>query len=128
MQIDIKQKFLEKDELIAFSKIANDKHNPANRFEVFMPLAYIGMCAGELLVLKWSDLDMDECTISITKTYYNPNNNKEKYQILTHTTKSSIGTISVDPNVTKLLLDYKENVQYKTNGKMNCMSIIISYS
>ena len=34
------------------------------------------MRAGELLALKWSDIDFENNTISITKTYYNPNNNK----------------------------------------------------
>ena len=45
-------------------------------FEVFTTLAYTGMRAGELLALKWSDIDFENNTISITKTYYNPNNNK----------------------------------------------------
>ena len=34
------------------------------------------MRAGELLALKWSDIDFENNTINITKTYYNPNNNK----------------------------------------------------
>ena len=34
------------------------------------------MRAGELLALKWSDIDFENNTISITKTYYNANNNK----------------------------------------------------
>ena len=41
------------------------------------------MRAGELLALKWSDIDFENNTINITKTYYNPNNNKKQYQILT---------------------------------------------
>ena len=55
------------------------------------------MRAGELLALKWSDIDFENNTISITKTYYNPNNNKKHYQILTRKTESSIGKITVDP-------------------------------
>lgn len=69
------------------------------------------MRAGELLALKWSDIDFENNTISITKTYYNPNNNKKHYQILTPKTESSIGKISVDPHVIQLLKDYKVNVQ-----------------
>ena len=69
------------------------------------------MRAGELLALKWSDIDFENNTISITKTYYNPNNNKKHYQILTPKTESSIGKISVDPHVIQLLKDYKANVQ-----------------
>ena len=44
---------------------------PQNSFEVFTTLAYTGMRAGELLALKWSDIDFENNTISITKTYYN---------------------------------------------------------
>ncbi|XXS40885.1 site-specific integrase, partial [Staphylococcus aureus] len=79
--------------------------------EVFSTLAYTGCRAGEILALKWSDIDFENNTISITKTYYNPNNNKKKFQILPPKTESSIGKISVDPNVIKVLRDYKINVQ-----------------
>ncbi|MEJ7381234.1 site-specific integrase, partial [Staphylococcus epidermidis] len=72
---------------------------------------YTGMRAGELLALKWSDIDFENNTISITKSYYNPNNNKRHYQILTPKTESSIGKISVDPHVIQLLKDYKVTVQ-----------------
>ena len=74
--IEIHKKFLEKDELFQFLEIAKYHHSPQNSFEVFTTLAYTGMRAGELLALKWSDIDFENDTISITKTYYNPNNNK----------------------------------------------------
>ncbi|MGX0019117.1 integrase [Staphylococcus hominis] len=109
--IEIHKKFLEKDELFQFLEIAKYHHSPQNSFEVFTTLAYTGMRAGELLALKWSDIDFENNTISITKTYYNPNNNKKHYQILTPKTESSIGKISVDPHVIQLLKDYKVNVQ-----------------
>ena len=109
--IEINKKFLEKDELFQFLEVAKYHHSPQNSFEVFTTLAYTGMRAGELLALKWSDIDFENNTISITKTYYNPNNNKKHYQILTPKTESSIGKISVDPHVIQLLKDYKVNVQ-----------------
>ena len=109
--IEIHKKFLEKDELFQFLEVAKYHHSPQNSFEVFTTLAYTGMRAGELLALKWSDIDFEKNTISITKTYYNPNNNKKHYQILTPKTESSIGKISVDPHVIQLLKDYKVNVQ-----------------
>ncbi|MBE7320495.1 tyrosine-type recombinase/integrase, partial [Staphylococcus epidermidis] len=108
---EIHKKFLEKDELFQFLEVAKNHHSPQNSFEVFTTLAYTGMRAGELLALKWSDIDFENNTISITKTYYNPNNNKKHYQILTPKTESSIGKISVDPHVIQLLKDYKVNVQ-----------------
>lgn len=109
--IEIHKKFLEKNELFQFLEVAKYHHSPQNSFEVFTTLAYTGMRAGELLALKWSDIDFENNTISITKTYYNPNNNKKHYQILTPKTESSIGKISVDPHVIQLLKDYKVNVQ-----------------
>lgn len=108
---EIHKKFLEKDELFQFLEVAKYHHSPQNSFEVFTTLAYTGMRAGELLALKWSDIDFENNTISITKTYYNPNNNKKKYQILTPKTESSIGKITIDANVIKMLHDYKVNVQ-----------------
>ncbi|HCY6990108.1 TPA: tyrosine-type recombinase/integrase [Staphylococcus aureus] len=109
--IEIHKKFLEKDELFQFLEVAKYHHSPQNSFEIFTTLAYTGMRAGELLALKWSDIDFENNTISITKTYYNPNNNKKHYQILTPKTESSIGKISVDPHVIQLLKDYKIYVQ-----------------
>lgn len=108
---EIHKKFLEKDELFQFLEVAKNNHAPLNSFQVFTTLVYTGLRAGELLALKWSDIDFDNNTISITKTYYNPNNNKKKYQILTPKTESSIGKITVDANVIKMLQDYKINVQ-----------------
>ncbi len=115
---ELRQKFLEKEELFEFLQVAKYQHAPLNSFEVFTTLAYTGMRAGELLALKWSDIDFDNNTISITKTYYNPNNNKKKYQILTPKTESSIGKISVDSNVIQLLKDYKVNVQDKLKNEL----------
>lgn len=117
-QNSLQQKFLEKDELFEFLSVAKHHHKPLNSFEVFTFLAYSGMRAGEVLALKWSDIDYEECTVSITKTYYNPNNNKKNYQILTPKTESSIGKISIDPNVIKLLQDYKLNVQDKWKNEL----------
>ncbi|HJE01405.1 MAG TPA: site-specific integrase [Staphylococcus auricularis] len=115
---EIHKKFLEKDELFEFLQVAKNHHSPQNSFEVFTTLAYTGMRAGELLALKWADIDFENNTISITKTYYNPNNNKKKYQILTPKTESSIGKITVDANVIKMLRDYKVNVQDKWKDEL----------
>ncbi|MDW3805129.1 MULTISPECIES: tyrosine-type recombinase/integrase [Staphylococcus] len=114
----VHQKFLEKEELFEFLSVAKHHHEPLNSFEVFTTLAYTGMRAGEVLALKWSDIDYEECTVSITKTYYNPNNNKKNYQILTPKTESSIGKISIDPKVLTLLKDYKVNVQEKWKNEL----------
>ncbi|MCT1507034.1 tyrosine-type recombinase/integrase [Staphylococcus hominis] len=108
---EIKQKFLEKEELVQFLEVAKNYHAPKNSFELFTTLAYTGLRIGELQALKWSDIDFDNNTISITKTYFNPTNHKKKYQLLPPKTESSVGKISVDHNVIEMLKDYKLNVQ-----------------
>lgn len=115
---ELKQKFLEKEELFEFLNVAKNDHPPLNSFELFTLMAYSGCRAGEILALKWSDVDFDNCTINITKTYYNPNNNKKNYQILTPKTDASIGKLSIDPHVMKLLKDYKVNVQDKWKNEL----------
>lgn len=112
------ERFLEKEELEQFLEIAKTIHKPENSFQFFAVLAYSGMRAGELLALKWSDVNFDNCTIRITKTYYNPNNNKRNYQILTPKTKASIRTITLNPSIINMLQDYKTNVQDKWKNEL----------
>lgn len=57
------------------------------------------MRAGELVALKWKDIDFEEHTISITKTYYNPTNNTLEYQLVPPKTRKSKRTIVVDEEV-----------------------------
>lgn len=66
---------------------------------IFLTLSYTGMRAGELVALKWKDIDFDEQTISITKTYYNPTNNTLEYQLVPPKTRKSKRAIVVDEEV-----------------------------
>jgi len=88
-------KYLEKEELSTFLKTACEKGLGMD-VVTFVTLAYTGMRAGELCALKWKDVNFENRTISITKTYYNPTNNVKKYQLLPPKTKSSIRVIEVD--------------------------------
>jgi integrase len=99
-------KYLEKGELGTFLNAAKE-NGLDNDYALFTLLAYSGIRTGELLALKWADVDFEENTISITKTLYNPSNNKEKYQLLTPKTRGSIRSIKIDPNVMKLLKIHK---------------------
>lgn len=99
-------KYLEKEELGIFLNTARE-HGLDNDFILFSILAYSGIRTGELLALKWSDINFDENTISITKTLYNPNNNKENYHLLTPKTRGSIRAIKIDSNVMRLLKIHK---------------------
>lgn len=66
---------------------------------MFLLLAYSGMRVGEVLALKWKDINSETGEINITKTYYNPTNNMVKFHLLPPKTKTSRRVITVDPIV-----------------------------
>jgi len=100
-------KYLEKEELALFLETAG-----INGLEhddlVFLILAYTGIRVGELVALKWKDIDFKNNTISITKTYYNPNNNTVEYQLLPPKTRKSRRKIVVDEDVINALKEHKK--------------------
>ncbi|MFS1511310.1 site-specific integrase [Chengkuizengella sp. SCS-71B] len=63
---------------------------------------------GEMVALKWSDIDFKEQTLRVIRTYYNPTNNKLKYTLLTPKTEGSIRTITIDNILIDLLKLYKQ--------------------
>ncbi|WP_261797548.1 site-specific integrase [Bacillus testis] len=75
---------------------------------IFLILSYTGMRVGELVALKWKDMDFEEHTISITKTYYNPTNNTLEYQLVQPKTRRSKRTIVVDEDVIAALKEHME--------------------
>lgn len=100
-------KYLEKEQLAKFLNTAKRK-GLGQDYVIFLILAYSGMRAGELCALRWSDLDEDEHTISITKTYYNPSNRTREYQLLTPKTKTSKRKIDMDPFVFEELKQHRK--------------------
>jgi integrase len=60
------------------------------------------------VALKWKDVDLKNHTISITKTYYNPNNNALEYQLVTPKTRKSKRKIIVDGEVIQQLKEHKK--------------------
>ncbi|MEC1158580.1 tyrosine-type recombinase/integrase [Cytobacillus horneckiae] len=103
----IKQKFLEKEELGEFLNIAKNDGLEGDLL-TFTLLAYTGLRAGEMIALKWSDIDFDNQTLTVYRTYYNPTNNKAKYTLLTPKTQTSHRTITIDKLVIDLLQVHKE--------------------
>ena len=100
-------KYLEKEELALFLKTAEES-GLLNDSLIFNVLAYTGMRVGELCALKWRDINFEENTISITKTYYNPRNSTAEYVLLTPKTKASRRTIEIDPGLTEALKKHKK--------------------
>lgn len=112
-------KYLEKDELAIFLKTAAEKGLEGD-YEYFLTLAYTGMRVGEMVPLKDTDLNMSDCTISITKTYYNPNNNAVQYVLLPPKTKKSKRVIEIEPLLVDALESYSKRVR---EFKMSCRNI-----
>ncbi len=98
--------YLEKRELQGFLLTAKEDGLDQD-YPFFLTLAYTGLRAVELCALKWSDVNFQEQTISITKTYYNPTNNKKEYKLLTPKTISSVRIIDVDENLVTELKRHK---------------------
>ncbi|MFF2501537.1 tyrosine-type recombinase/integrase [Peribacillus sp. NPDC058076] len=65
---EVKGKFLELNELRTFLRIT--EQGLYLDYLCFATLAYTGMRLGEMLALKWTDLDLTKKTIRITSTYY----------------------------------------------------------
>lgn len=121
-------KYLEKEELALFLKTAK-KLGLENDYEIFMVLAYTGMRVGELCALKRTDLDFD--TLSITKTLYNPNNNRKKYKLVPPKTKKSIRDITVENEITDLLtklISKQKVIKMKHRNIYHDKGFIFAYS
>lgn len=99
-------KYLEKEELKHFFNIANKLGLPQD-YPLFLLMAYTGVRAGELCALKWRDIDFEEQTISILKTYYNPTNNRREYKLLTPKTPTAVRIIDIDESVISELIQHK---------------------
>lgn len=98
--------FLEKEELASFLKLAQTEGLAMDHL-IFSVLAYTGMRIGELLALKWTDFNEEVGSLRITKTLYNPNNHKEKYQLLTPKTPGSVRTIRIDEMLVSMLKKHR---------------------
>lgn len=106
-------KYLEKEELAKFLTVCLDKGLDGD-YEAFLTLAYTGMRCGELAVLRESDLNFTENTISITKTYYNKTNKVNQYKLETPKTDKSTRVIEVDQLVMDALKSYiTKNKEFK---------------
>jgi integrase len=97
----VEDRYLEKHELKLFLDQAREMNEET--YTMLFTLAWTGFRAGEMLALKWKDIDFEEKTISITKTYYNPTNNTKKFHLLPPKTAGSIRKITVEDEVLSVL-------------------------
>ncbi|WP_233129794.1 tyrosine-type recombinase/integrase [Domibacillus epiphyticus] len=90
--------YLEKQELKYFLQTAK-KFGLDQDYLIFLLLAYTGLRVGELCALKWRDINFEEQTLNISKTYYNPTNNRKEYKLLTPKTPTAVRIIDIDEAV-----------------------------
>lgn len=103
---EIEEKYLEREELYEFLQAVKD-HGLEYDLEWFYLLAFSGMRSGEVLALKWPDINFETNEIRIIKTLYNPDNNMYKYELTPPKTTGSVRTIDIDESVMKMLKSHK---------------------
>lgn len=111
-------KYLEKEELAKFLKTAGE-FGLERDYEIFRVLAYTGLRVGELCALKWSDVDFENGTISVTKTLYNPKNNYKEFKLNTPKTKKSIRILEVEEEILEDLKNLRNMQEILKNQKKN---------
>jgi integrase len=98
--------YLSRDEVEIFMDAA--KKSPYHHYIIASILLRTGMRKGEMLALKWEDIDFENKTISITKTRSDNGVKKPK-------TKSSNRTIGIDNT---LIADLKQYQLWQKKNKM----------
>lgn len=82
---------------------------------IFMTLYYMGLRRGELLAIKWDDVDLSNKTITINKTFSTKTNT-----ITTPKTKNSYRTITMPDILVKEIAAWKTRIEafvgYSPNG------------
>lgn len=106
-QIEKVPAYLEKEQLNQFLAAAR-QDGLAGDYPLFMLLSYTGMRIGELLALTWQDLDMEDSTVSISKTLYTPDNNISHYELLPPKTVSGYRVIDLPPEVITALQAWRK--------------------
>ncbi|MFP3886790.1 tyrosine-type recombinase/integrase [Priestia filamentosa] len=98
--------YLEKEELQHFLRVTK-KFGLDQDYPIFLLMAYTGIRVGEICSLKWRDIDFEEMTISISKTYYNPTNNRKEYKLQPPKTPAGVRIIDIDDTVITELRKHK---------------------
>lgn len=127
-EVDEMENFLEIDELAEFLLLVKEKGLPGD-LVMFTTLAYSGLRIGELVALKESDLGMTTGELSVTKTYYNPKNNKKEFMLLSPKNKGSKRKLELDPFVVELIkghLKQQKEIKMKYRNIYNDQSFIFA--
>lgn len=114
----IQQKYLEHEELEEFFNAVR-LYGLEFDLEIFYLLALTGIRSGELCALKWSDIDFNSNTISITKTLYTQNNNVKNYLLMPPKSEKSIRKIDIGDKLMNLLKLHRKREMLKKQRYRN---------
>lgn len=98
----ITNKYMERDELIEFLQSAKN-HRFKDSYNIFFTLAFTGMRLGELIALKWSNVDTDNKEINIRETYSNISTKLSTADFTLPKTTGSIRTITFEDDLINVL-------------------------
>ncbi|MBN2074211.1 MAG: site-specific integrase [Dehalococcoidales bacterium] len=78
-------------------------------YSIFFLALFTGMRRGELLALRWCDIDLDLCTISLTRNlvYIHSNKPEERIQVCDLKTAGSKRMIALSPSTVSMLREHK---------------------
>ncbi|WP_163538267.1 site-specific integrase [Gracilibacillus sp. YIM 98692] len=119
----IEKKYLDREELEQFLDAVKE-HGLKLDKERFYLLAFSGMRSGELLALKWSDINFKTREIRITKTLYNENGKMSEYELTPPKTEGSIRTIVMEQEIMDML---KAHQKQQVKNKMKYRHEIEEY-
>ncbi|MDD9147862.1 tyrosine-type recombinase/integrase [Sporolactobacillus sp. CQH2019] len=103
---NIENKYFEDDELKEFLRTV-DRYGLYNDKAIFYTLPFSGLRAGELCALKWSDINFENNTLSVTKTIYTESDNMHEYELTPPKTLKSIRKFDMDPDIIDILKKHK---------------------
>ncbi|WP_028983276.1 tyrosine-type recombinase/integrase [Sporolactobacillus terrae] len=105
---DIENSYLEKDEVEKFLESMKRDKRP-DMHEFFLILIWTGFRIGELIALKWKDVDFANRDISVNRTYVSTTKGTSLPK-----TKSSIRKINVEPEVINALNRQKTRIRIES--------------
>lgn len=91
--------YYEKEELLEFLEIAKNYPDPI--YPIFRILAFTGLRKGELLALRWKDIDFKKSTLSVKQTLATCDKWEIKFQV--PKTEKSLRTISIDSETLQVI-------------------------
>lgn len=77
------------DTLALFEEFKSDRYKYKDSYEFFMTMYYTGMRPGEVMALKFTDINFEKNEIRVTKTLFNPDDKKRGHQLLPPKTNKS---------------------------------------